>query len=165
MDCFRCKSGEDKECSKSCGPRVQYKPNKDSITYVAVKIHGLSSDRFFLFRIYSVNELNQQEKDRNKWKYAEVFVKTSTKGTFIYKFYKCNSNVHKSQHFSRVWNLANVSPPCPPHLLGQKVQKNTLNTFVLGMTNHFSLYQQPFHQSAVKTSTHPGLLAFKQLYK
>ena len=83
MVCFSCNSGEDKECNESCGPRVQYKPNKDNITDVTVKINGLSSDSFFLFRIYSVNELNQQEIDRNKWKYAEVFVKTKTKGKLI----------------------------------------------------------------------------------
>ena len=66
---------------------MQYKPNKDNISDVTVKIHGLSSDSFFLFRIYSVNELNQQEQDRNKWKYAKVFVKTKTKGKFINTFY------------------------------------------------------------------------------
>ena len=41
-----------------------------------VTVHGLSSSSFFLFRVYSVSELNQQEKDKNRWNYAEVFVET-----------------------------------------------------------------------------------------
>ena len=41
-----------------------------------VIVHGLSSSSFFLFRVYSVSELNQQEKDKDKRNYAEVFVET-----------------------------------------------------------------------------------------
>jgi len=55
---------------------VRYFPRKENITGVNVIVHGLSSSSFFLFRVYSVSELNQQEKDKDKWNYAEVFVET-----------------------------------------------------------------------------------------
>ena len=54
---------------------------KENIRGVSVTISGLSSSSYFLFRVYSVNELNRQEKDRDKWNYAKVFVQT--KGTCI----------------------------------------------------------------------------------
>ena len=76
MDCFGCKSRKDKDCNEPCGPTVQYKPSKDNITGNSVAVNGLQSDSFFLFRVYSVNEFNQQEKDRDKWNYAIVFVHT-----------------------------------------------------------------------------------------
>ena len=55
---------------------MQYKPSKDNITGNSVAVNSLQSDSFFLFRVYSVNELNYQEKDRDKWKFAKVFVRT-----------------------------------------------------------------------------------------
>lgn len=76
VDCFRCNSGEDKNCKEACDQQVRYLPGKENITGVNVTVHGLSSSSFFLFRVYSVSELNQQEKDKNKWNYAEVFVGT-----------------------------------------------------------------------------------------
>ena len=76
VDCFRCKSHKDRECKNPCGPQLKYHPSKDNITDAKVTVSGLQSGTFFLFRVYSVNELNQQEKDRDKWNYAEVFVKT-----------------------------------------------------------------------------------------
>ena len=36
-----------------------------------VTVHGLSPSSFYLFRVYSVSELNQQEQDKNKWNYDE----------------------------------------------------------------------------------------------
>jgi len=76
--CFRCNSGEYK-CKESCDGQVRYLPGKENITGVSVTVHGLSSSSFFLFRVYSVSELNQQEKDKDKWNYAEVFVETKGK--------------------------------------------------------------------------------------
>ena len=73
LDCFRCKSPH---CKKACDRQVRYLPGKENITGVNVTVHGLSSSSFFLFRVYSVSELNQQEKDKNRWNYAEVFVET-----------------------------------------------------------------------------------------
>ena len=79
VDCFRCSSGDDKNCKEACDRQVRYLPRKDDITGLNVTMHGLSSSSFFLFRVYSVSELNQQEKDRDKWNYAEVLVETKGK--------------------------------------------------------------------------------------
>ena len=76
VDCFRCKSRTDKNCKEPCDRTLRYSPSKENISGVNVTIRGLSSSSHFLFRIYSVNELNKQEKDRDKWKYAKVFVET-----------------------------------------------------------------------------------------
>ena len=84
VDCFRCKSSKDKDCKESCGPSVQYKPRKENITGFGVRVNGLQSDSFFLFRVYSVNELNQQEKDRDKWNYATVFARTKGENMFYF---------------------------------------------------------------------------------
>ncbi len=76
VDCFRCRSNEDKQCNELCDRQVRYSPRKENITGVNVTLNGLSASSFFLFRVYSVNEFNQQEKDRNNWKFAEVYVET-----------------------------------------------------------------------------------------
>ena len=76
VDCFKCKYSKDKDCKEPCGPSVQYKPSKDNITVNSVEVNGLQSCSFYLFRVYSVNELNQHERDREKWNYATVFVGT-----------------------------------------------------------------------------------------
>ena len=77
VDCFKFKFSEcTLYCEESCGPSVQYKSNKDNITDDTVAIKGLPSDSFLKFRVYSVNELNEQEKDRDKWNYVTVFAKT-----------------------------------------------------------------------------------------
>jgi len=77
--CFRCNSGDYKYCKEAYDRQVRFSPGKENITGVTVTVHGLSSSSFFLFRVYSVNELNQQEKDKDKWNYAEVFVETKGK--------------------------------------------------------------------------------------
>ena len=59
---------------------MRYLPGKENITGVNVTVHGLSSSSFYLFRVYSVGDLNQQEQDKNKWNYAEVFVETEGEG-------------------------------------------------------------------------------------
>jgi len=79
VDCFRCKSGDYKNCEEACDRQVRYLPGKENITGVTVTVTGSSSSSFFLFRVYSVSELNQQEKDKDKWNYAEVFVETKGK--------------------------------------------------------------------------------------
>lgn len=87
LDCLRC---EVKYCLVACSRTVRYSPKKENITGINVTITGLSPSSFFLFRIYSVNELNQHEKDKEKWKYAEVFV--GTKGRvngFSYNKFIC----------------------------------------------------------------------------
>ncbi|CAH3107660.1 unnamed protein product, partial [Porites lobata] len=76
VHCFRCKSSKYKDCNESCGPSVEYKPNKDNITDETVAVNGLPSDSFLKFRVYSVSELNEQEKDRDKWNYVTVTVNT-----------------------------------------------------------------------------------------
>lgn len=55
---------------------MRYLPGKENITGVNVTVHGLSSSSFFLFRVYSVSDLNQQENNKDNWNYAEVFVET-----------------------------------------------------------------------------------------
>ena len=79
VHCFRCKSSKYKDCNESCGPSVEYKPNKDNITDETVAVNGLPSDSFLKFRVYSVSELNEQEKDRDKWNYVTVSAKTKGK--------------------------------------------------------------------------------------
>ena len=79
VDCFRCKSSKYKDCQESCGPSVEYKPNKENIKNGTVTINGLPSDSFLKFRVYSVTELNVQEKDRDKWSYVTVSAKTKGK--------------------------------------------------------------------------------------
>ena len=81
VDCFRCKSSKYKDCKESCGPiaSVEYKPNKDNITDDTVAVSGLHSDSFLKFRVYSVSELNEQEKDRDKWNYVTVSAETKGK--------------------------------------------------------------------------------------
>ncbi len=76
VDCFRCKSNSGNCRYEPCDRQVRYSPRKENITGVKVTVNGLSSSSFFLFRVYSVNELNQLESDRDKWKYAQVFVET-----------------------------------------------------------------------------------------
>ena len=58
---------------------MEYEPNKDNITNGTVTIIGLLSDSFLKFRVYSVSELNEQEKDRDKWNYVTVSTKTKGK--------------------------------------------------------------------------------------
>jgi len=58
---------------------VKYLPGKENITGLNVTVHGLSSSSFFLFRVYSVSELNQKENNKDNWNYAEVFVETKGK--------------------------------------------------------------------------------------
>ncbi|CAH3174399.1 unnamed protein product [Porites evermanni] len=76
VDCFKCESSNYKDCKEPCGARVQYMPSQDNITSVTVTINGLPPDSFLKFRVYSVSELNEEEKDRDKWKYVMVSVKT-----------------------------------------------------------------------------------------
>ena len=76
LDCFRCKSGEDEKCKEACDRQVKYLPGKENITGLNVTVHGLSPSSFFLFRVYSVSELNQQENNKDNWNYAKVYVKT-----------------------------------------------------------------------------------------
>jgi len=76
LDCFRCKSGKDKNCKEACDRQVRYLPGKENLTGMDVTVHGLSPSSFFLFRVYSVSELNQQENNKGNWNYAEVYVKT-----------------------------------------------------------------------------------------
>ena len=81
LDCFSCKSSKYVDCNEPCGPSVQYLPNQDNITVSTVALNGLPSDSFLKFRVYSVNELNEEEKDRDKWNYVTVSIKTKrTKG-------------------------------------------------------------------------------------
>lgn len=78
-DCFRCFSLQDKECRGLCRQNVKFQPGGDKIYTVNVAVFGLQAGSFYLFRVYSVNELNQQEKDRDKWNFATVYVKTKGK--------------------------------------------------------------------------------------
>ena len=79
IDCFSCKSSKYTDCNEACGPSVQYMPSQHNITNVTVTINGLPSDSFLKFRVYSVSELNEEEKDRDKWNYVTVSVKTKGK--------------------------------------------------------------------------------------
>ncbi|XP_078374629.1 ephrin type-B receptor 5-like isoform X2 [Oculina patagonica] len=83
VDCFTCKSRESKNCTEVCDRQVRYLPGKDNLTGVNVTVRGLSSSSFYLFRVYSVSELNQQEKDRGKWQFATVFVETKASTTSV----------------------------------------------------------------------------------
>lgn len=76
VDCFRCTSREDKNCKEQCDLEIQYSPSKENISGVKVAINGLPPSSYFLFRVYSVNELNQQEQNTDNWNFAKVFVKT-----------------------------------------------------------------------------------------
>ena len=55
---------------------MRYLPRKENITGINVTVHGLSASSFFLFRVYSVSELNQKESNKDNWRYAKVFVRT-----------------------------------------------------------------------------------------
>ena len=79
MDCFGCNSGDYKNCKDACDRQVRYLPGKENITGVILTVYGLSSSSFFLFRVYSMSELNQQEKNKDKWNYAEVFAEAKGK--------------------------------------------------------------------------------------
>ena len=79
VDCFKCKSGKYKDCNDSSGSSVQYKPDKDNITNATVAINGLPSSSFLKFRVYSVSDLNEHVKDRDKWNYDTVVVRTKGK--------------------------------------------------------------------------------------
>ena len=76
VDCFKCNSSKDKNCMEECDKQVGYSPRKENITGGSVTVKGLPLSHSFLFRVYSVSELNQKQKDRDKWNYAEVFVET-----------------------------------------------------------------------------------------
>ena len=62
-----------------CGSTVQFQPSQDNISNASLAVDGLQPSSLYLFRIYSVNELSKQEKDRDKWKYATVVVRTKGK--------------------------------------------------------------------------------------
>ena len=79
VDCFRCKSRKYNECNDSCGLSVGYKPNKDNITKSTVTINGLPPGSFLKFRVYSVSDLKEHVKDRDKWNYVTVLVRTKGK--------------------------------------------------------------------------------------
>ena len=79
VDCFRCKPRKYNECNDSCGLSVRYKPNKDNITNGTVTINGLPPGSFLKFRVYSVSDLNEDVKDRDKWNYDTVLVRTKGK--------------------------------------------------------------------------------------
>ena len=79
IDCFRCESLQDKECRWLCSQNVKFQPGRDIFYTVNVTVVGLQSGSFYLFRVYSVNELNQREKDRDKWNFATVYVQTNGK--------------------------------------------------------------------------------------
>ena len=79
VDCFRCEPKSFKDCKDFCGSSVQYKPNKDNIPNGTVTISGLPSGSFLMFRVYSVSDLNEHVKDRDKWNYVTVLVKTKGK--------------------------------------------------------------------------------------
>ena len=79
VDCFRCKFRKYKECKDSCGSSVQYKPNKDNIKKGTVTINGLPPGSFLQFRVYSVSDFNEHVKDRDKWNYTSVLVRTKGK--------------------------------------------------------------------------------------
>ena len=76
VDCFKCESSRDKNCKESCNPGVEYSPSKENISGVEVTINGLPPSSYLLFRVYSLNELNQLEPNRDDWNFAKVFVKT-----------------------------------------------------------------------------------------
>ena len=76
VDCFKCKSKEDKNCREPCNSGIEYSPSKENISGVEVTINGLPPSSYFLFRVYSVNELNQRQQNRDDWNFAKVFVKT-----------------------------------------------------------------------------------------
>ena len=79
MDCFGCNSGDYKNSKDACDRQVRYLLGKENITGVIVTVYCLSSSSFFLFRVYSMSELNQREKNKDKWNYAEVCVETKGK--------------------------------------------------------------------------------------
>ena len=79
IDCVRCKSLQDKECRGLCSQNVKFQPGGDKIYAVNVSVFGLQSGSFYLFRVYSVNGLNQEEKVRDKWNFATVYVQTKGK--------------------------------------------------------------------------------------
>ena len=79
VDCFRCKPRKYQECKDFCGSSVQFKPNKDNIKNGTVTISGLPSGSFLMFRVYSVSDLTEHVKDRDKWNYDTVFVETNGK--------------------------------------------------------------------------------------
>ena len=79
VNCFRCKSRKYNECNDSCGLSVRYKPNKDNITNGTVTITGLPPGSFLQFRVYSVSGFNKRVKDRDKWNYTTVVVRTKGK--------------------------------------------------------------------------------------
>ena len=62
-----------------CGQNVQFHPSQDNISNASLAVDGLQPGSLYLFRIYSVNELSKQEKDRDKWKFATVVVRTKGK--------------------------------------------------------------------------------------
>ena len=78
VDCFRC-NRKYWDCKDSCGSSVQYKPSKDNITDGTVAINGLPSGSFLQFRVYSVSDFNKHVKDRDKWNYTTVLVRTKGK--------------------------------------------------------------------------------------
>ena len=63
----------------SCGSSVRYKPNKDNITNGTVTINGLPPGSFLKFRVYSVSDFSEHVKDRDKWNYDTVLVRTKGK--------------------------------------------------------------------------------------
>ena len=83
VDCFRCKPRKYKDCKDFCGSSVQYKPNKDNITNGTVTISGLPPGSFLTFRVYSVSDFNEHVKDKAKWNYTTVLVRTKGKSYII----------------------------------------------------------------------------------
>ena len=118
IDCFRCKSLQDKECRRLCCQDVKFRPSGDKIYTVNVAVFGLQSGSSYLFRVYSVNELNELQKDRDKWNFATVYVKTKGKKSVnrCHTISCSSNNILRSLSESSLSSLSSCySSPCYCH--------------------------------------------------
>ena len=114
IDCFRCKSLQDKDCRGLCSQNVKFQPGRDIFYTVNVTVVGLQSGSIYLFRVYSVNELNQREKDRDKWNFATVYVQTKGKKFFTVVI-RATSCGHTTSESSLSSLSSSYSSPCYRH--------------------------------------------------
>ena len=77
IGCSKCKDTKASACNSPCGNKTKFNPPLEGIRSTEVTVSGLSQNSRFKFRVYSVSGENP-ELLTNKWKFAEVFIHTTS---------------------------------------------------------------------------------------
>lgn len=81
VGCSQCKKTG--ECREPCED-ARYDPGMLSIKGDSVTVAGLEPATIYEFRVYSVNELNKLEPDKEKWMFKSVTRQTAPAGNLVF---------------------------------------------------------------------------------